>query len=77
MIVRGTFEPSPNADKCESDLGVATPEAIRKFAIAFAPEEMKEVVNLDHEGIAVDICEKASVIYYFSDGAWRTYQGAD
>jgi hypothetical protein len=77
VIARGIFDPSPGADKCEATAGVATPEAIREYAREFAPEELKWLPPLDHEGVEVGICEKASIIHYFSDGRWLELQGGD
>ncbi len=32
---------------------------------------------IDHQGIDMDICEKASITYYFHNGKWLGLQGAD
>jgi hypothetical protein len=76
-IERGTFDPSPGADKCETELSVASPATIRAYTRAFAPEELKLVSRLDHDGVDVAICEKASIVHYFNKGKWLRYQGAD
>jgi hypothetical protein len=77
IIERGTFDPAPHADKCEATVGVATPKYILDHARAYAPEEWKPLPRLDHDGVDVGICEKASIIYYFYKGTWLTLQGAD
>lgn len=77
VIAPGTFDPAPNVDKCEAGVGVATPEYILEHARAYAPEELKHLPNLDHEGVNIDICDKASVVLYFDRGKWLRLQGAD
>lgn len=77
IIERGTFDPSPTADKCEATVGIATPKYILDHARAYAPEEQKHLPRLDHNGVDVGICEKASVVYYFHQGRWLQLQGAD
>lgn len=77
VIDRGGFDPSSHADKCEATVDIATPKYIVDHAKAYAPEELKPLPPLDHNGVNVGICEKASVIYYFSEGKWLELQGAD
>jgi hypothetical protein len=77
VIERGTFDPAPDADKCEADVGIATPKYIRDHARAYAPEELKHLPKLDHDGVNVGICEKASIVYYLHQGTWLGLQGAD
>ena len=77
LIERGSFDPAPKADKCEATVGVATRQYILVHARAYAPEELKTLPPLDHNGVEVGICEKASIIYYFSKGKWLNLQGAD
>ena len=80
IIYRGTYDPSPNADRCEAQVEVATPTVIRTYARSFAPvapEELKLLPSLDHDGIDVGFCDKASVVYYFSNGKWLQFQGVD
>jgi len=77
IIDRGTFDPSPQGDKCWATVGVATSKYILDHARAYAPEELKSLPRLDHNGVEVGICEKASVIYYFHQGRWLQLQGAD
>ncbi|MGP8260466.1 MAG: hypothetical protein ACLQM6_11010 [Acidobacteriaceae bacterium] len=80
IITNGTYDPSPNADKCETQVDVATPTVIRSYARSFAPvapEELKLLPRLDHDGVDIGICDKASEIYYFSNGRWLQFQGAD
>jgi hypothetical protein len=77
IIERGTFDPAPLADKCEAEVGVATSKYILDRARVYAPEELKHLPRLDHHGVNVGICEKASIVYYFHQGRWLTLQGAD
>jgi hypothetical protein len=77
IIFRGGFDPAPQADKCEVAVGIATPKDIVVHAQAYAPEELKSLPSLDHNGVDVGICEKASIILYFSKGKWQGLQGAD
>ncbi|MGF7181738.1 hypothetical protein [Tunturiibacter psychrotolerans] len=77
IISQGTFDPSPHVDKCEATVDVATPKYILDHARAYAPEELKSLPRLDHDGVDVGICEKASIIHYFSKGKWLYLQGAD
>ena len=77
VIDRGTFDPAPHGYKCEARVGVATPEFILNHAQAYAPEELKSLPQLDHNGVDVDVCEKASVVYFFHQGKWLQLQGAD
>jgi hypothetical protein len=77
VIEHGVFDPAPEADKCEEGVGIATPRYILDHARAYAPEELKHLPKLDHDGVNVDICEKASVVYYLDLGRWLTLQGAD
>jgi hypothetical protein len=77
IIFRGGFDPAPNADKCEVTVGIATPKYIVDHAQAYAPEELKTLPPLDHNGVDVGLCEKASIILYFSNGKWLALQGAD
>lgn len=77
VIFRGEFDPSPDADKCEVTVGIATPKYIVDHAQAYAPEELKSVPPLDHSGVDVGLCEKASIIRYFSKNTWLRLQGAD
>ena len=77
VINRGVFDPAPQAYKCEETVGVATHEYILDQARAYAPEEFKSLPPLDHNGIEVRICEKASIILYFSKDKWLVLQGAD
>ena len=77
VIDRGVFDPAPQADKCEATVGIATPKYILDHARAYAPEELKSLPPLDHNGVDVGICEKASIVHYFSKGNWLVLQGAD
>ena len=77
VINSGGFDPAPQADKCEVTVGVATQEYILDHARAYAPEEFKSLPRLGHNGIEVGICEKASIILYFSNDKWLDLQGAD
>ena len=77
IIDRGTFDPAPHADKCEATVGVATSKYILDHARAYAPDELKSLPRLDHNGVEIGICEKASIIAYFSKGKWLYLQGAD
>jgi hypothetical protein len=77
IIFRGTFDPSPDADKCEATVGVATSKYILDHARANAPDELKSLPRLDHNGVEIGICGKASIIAYFSKGKWLYLQGAD
>lgn len=80
IINHGTYDPSPKADRCEAQVNVATPVVIRSYARSFAPvapEELKLLPRLDHDGVEVGFCDKASVVYYFSNGRWLQFQGAD
>jgi hypothetical protein len=77
VIERGTFDPAPHADKCEATVGVATSKYILDHARAYAPEELKHLPRLDHNGVNVGICEKASIIFYFHQGRWLRLQGTD
>lgn len=77
VIVRGTFDPAPDEDKCEATVDVATSKYILDHARAYAPEELKHLPRLDHNGVNVGICEKASIIYYFQQRRWLRLQGAD
>jgi hypothetical protein len=77
IISRGTFDPSPQADKCWTTVGVATAKYILDHARAYAPDELKSLPRLDHNGVDIGICDKASIIHYFSKGKWLYLQGAD
>lgn len=77
VIDRGEFDPAPQVDKCEATVDVATRKYILDHARAYAPEELKSLPHLDHNGIEVGICEKASIVHYFSNGKWFALQGAD
>jgi hypothetical protein len=77
IISRGTFDPSPHVDKCEATVGVATSKYILDHARAYAPDELKYLPRLDHNGVEIGICEKGSIIHYFSKGKWLHLQGAD
>jgi hypothetical protein len=77
VIDRGEFDPAPKADKCEATVGNASRGYILEHARAYAPEELKSLPPLDHNGVEVGICEKASTILYFSKGKWLGLQGAD
>jgi hypothetical protein len=77
IISPGTFDPSPHADKCEATVDVATSKYILDHARAYAPDELKSLPRLDHNGIEIGICGKASIIHYFSKGKWLYLQGAD
>ncbi len=68
---------APHADKCEVTLGIATPKYIVEHAQAYAPEELKSLPPLDHNGVDVGLCEKASIILFLSKGKWLRLQGAD
>jgi hypothetical protein len=76
-IQRGTFDPAPHVDKCEAEVGIAPPKYILDHARAYAPEELEHLPKLDHDGVDVWICEKASVVYYLHQGTWLVLQGAD
>ena len=77
VIDDGQFDPAPDVDKCEVTVGIATPKYIVDHAKAYAPEELKSLPPLDHNGVDVGICEKASIVLYFSKGKWIGLQGAD
>lgn len=77
VIEHGSFDASPNVDKCEWTLYVAHPAKIREYARAYAPEELKHLHSLDHDGVEIALCDKASIIRYFRQGHWVRYQGGD
>lgn len=77
IIFRGGFDPAPQADKCEVTVGIATPKYIVDHAQAYAPKELTSLPALDHNGVDVGICDKASIVLYFSKGKWVELQGAD
>lgn len=77
VIDHGTFDPAPHSDKCETTVGNANREYILAHARAYAPEELKSLPPLDHNGVNVWLCEKASIVFYFSRGKWVHLQGAD
>jgi hypothetical protein len=77
IIFSGTFDPSPHVDKCEITVGVATSKDIQDHARAYAPEELKHLPQLDHHGVDIGLCEKASIIHYFSKNKWLRLQGVD
>jgi hypothetical protein len=77
IIFQGAFDPAPDGDKCEVTAGIATPKYILDHAQAYAPEELNTLPPLDHNGVDIGICEKASIIFYFSGGKWLQLQGAD
>lgn len=77
VIEHGSFDPSPTTGKCEHTVGIATPKYIKDHARWYAPEELKHLAKLDHNGVDVGICEKASIVQYFHQGRWRKLQGAD
>lgn len=77
VLAPGMFNPAPHVDKCEARVSVATPGYILDHARAYAPEEIEHLPKLDHEGVNIDICEKASVVNYFDHGKWLGLQGAD
>ncbi|MGC8760332.1 MAG: hypothetical protein ACP5VC_10270, partial [Bryobacteraceae bacterium] len=52
----------------------AAPGLIRRYHEAFGGEALPE---LDHDGIESHFLGKASVIFYWHEGAWRRLQGAD
>lgn len=58
-------------------VGNASREYILEHARAYAPEELKSLPPLDHNGVNVGFGEKASIVYYFSEGKWLSLQGAD
>ncbi len=76
-IEHGTFDPSPSADRCEMQISTARPAVIHSYAHAFAPEEIKRLPALDHDGVEINLCDKASTVHYFSKGKWLLLQGAD
>jgi hypothetical protein len=76
-IEHGTFDPAPQADKCEETVGAASPLSIREHTEHYAPEDLRKLPPLAHQGVEVGICEKASVVYFYSAGHWLTLQGAD
>jgi hypothetical protein len=77
VIDEGGFDPASHADKCEVRVGIATPKYIADHARAYASEEWKSLPPLDHNGVNVALCEKASLVLYFSKGKWLGLQGAD
>jgi hypothetical protein len=77
VIDTGEFDPAPDADKCWVTVGIATPKYVVDHAKAYAPEELKSLPPLDHNGVNVELCEKASIVLYFSKGRWIGLQGAD
>jgi hypothetical protein len=77
VIDEGGFDLAPQADKCWVTVGIATPKFMVDHARAYAPEELKSLPPLDHNGVNVEICEKASIVLYFSKGKWIRLQGAD
>jgi hypothetical protein len=77
VIDEGQFDPAPQADKCEVTVGIATPKYIVDHAKAYAPEELKSLPPLDHNGVDVGLCGKASIVLYFNKGKWIGLQGAD
>jgi hypothetical protein len=77
VISQGTFDPSPTADKCEDTVRVATSKYILDHARAYAPGTIESLPPLEHNGVEVGICGKASTIAYFSKGKWLQLQGSD
>ena len=77
VIQHGEFDLTPHGYKCEATVGSATGDYILEHAQAYAPEELKSLPPLDHDGVEVGMCEKASSIFYFSKGKWLNLQGAD
>ncbi len=77
IISSGTFDPSPDADKCWTTVNIATTKYIRDHARAYTPEELKHLPRLDHHGVEIGICDKASIIHYFTKDKWLSLQGAD
>jgi hypothetical protein len=78
IIDQGGFDPAPHAENgCWVTVGIATPKYIVDHAKAYAPEELKSLPPLDHNGVDVGLCDKASIILYFSKGKWLGLQGAD
>jgi hypothetical protein len=58
-------------------VGIATPKYVVDQAKAYAPEELKSLPPLDHNGVDIGLCGKASIVLYFSKGKWIGLQGAD
>lgn len=56
-------------------IGVASPLDIRAYAKAFGGPSLPH--PLDHAGIEDRFVRKASIIWYFVRGRWRSLQGAD
>jgi hypothetical protein len=77
IIDEGEFDPGPHAGYCWVTVDIATPKYIVDHAKAYAPEELKTLPPLDHNGVDVGLCEKASIVLYFSKGKWLGLQGAD
>ncbi len=78
VIERTPFDPAPHSSgRCEASVGAATSKYILDHTRAYAPEELKHLPRLDHNGIDVSACEKGSVIYYFHEGKWLQLAGAD
>jgi hypothetical protein len=77
VIAHGSFDPAPHVDRCEASVSIATPKYILDHARAYAPEELKRLPTLDHQGVNIDICGKASIVHYFDRGKWIHLQGAD
>ena len=67
IISPGTFDPSPHADKCEAAVDVATSKCILDHARAYAPDELKALPRLDHNGIEIGICGHAEVAKLFNE----------
>jgi hypothetical protein len=77
LIEHGSFDPAPTEDRCESSVNAANPRTIRGYARAFAPDEPGAIRGLDHDGVDVGYCDKASIVYYYRSGRWLQLQGAD
>ncbi len=80
VIVEDIFDPSLNANRrCEVEVTTASPDLIHAYARELTPQELAVVANLhlDHDGVDVGLCEKASIVHYFTGEKWITLQGAD
>jgi len=77
VIQRTSFDPSPARNDCEATVAIAAPKYILEHAQAYAPAEVKALPRLDHNGVEVWVCDKASVVYYFHQGRWLQLAGAD
>lgn len=66
----------PEGQDCEESVSAASPAVIRDYNKELAGG-LEQLPSLNHEGVEVGYCEKASVIYFYRAGHWLILQGAD